>query len=72
MATSANGAGGMDDEDDGSGAVIEHRWLGYDSASRSRFLARCSCGWRSNPFSTAGLAASAWDAHALKEARPDE
>ena len=61
----------MVDEGDGPDAVSEHRWLGYDSASQGRFLARCSCGWRSDPFSTAGMAASAWDAHAQREAAPD-
>jgi hypothetical protein len=43
--------------------AAEHRWLGYDNTSGGRFLARCSCGWRSTPYPTAGLAGSAWDAH---------
>jgi hypothetical protein len=59
-------------DEDGSSAAIEHRWLGYDTASRGRFHAKCSCGWRSIPYSTAGLAASAWDTHALEETPPDD
>jgi hypothetical protein len=48
-----------------------HRWLGYDNVVGGRFVARCSCGWLSSPFPTAGLAGSAWDAHHAEHAAED-
>jgi hypothetical protein len=59
-------------DDDGPEPAPHHRWLGYDTASGGRFRARCSCGWRSSPYPTAGLAGSAWDTHALAETPPDD
>jgi hypothetical protein len=41
----------------------EHRWLGYENPVPGRFVAVCSCGWRSEAFTTAGLAGSASDEH---------
>jgi len=41
----------------------EHRWLGYENPSSGRFVAICSCGWRSPSFTSAGLAGTACDAH---------
>lgn len=41
----------------------DHRWLGYDNPLSGRFVAVCSCGWRSEPYLSAGLAGSACDQH---------
>jgi len=41
----------------------EHRWLGYENPVPGRFVAVCSCGWRSAPYTSAGLAGSASDQH---------
>lgn len=41
----------------------EHRWLGYADTAGDEFVAVCSCGWRSEPYSTAGLAGAAADQH---------
>jgi hypothetical protein len=41
----------------------EHRWLGYENPSPGRFVAICSCGWRSPSYTSAGLAGTACDAH---------
>ena len=46
--------------------MTEHRYLGVESTPR-RLVAVCSCGWRSEPFSSAGLAGSAWDRHRDEE-----
>jgi hypothetical protein len=59
-------------DDDGPEPASPHRWLGYDTASGGRFRARCSCGWRSNPYPTAGLAGSAWDAHVSEDPPGDD
>jgi hypothetical protein len=40
-----------------------HRWLGYENPTPGRFVAVCSCGWRSVPYTSAGLAGSASDQH---------
>jgi hypothetical protein len=57
-------------EDEDSDRAGTHRWLGYESASAGRFIARCLCGWRSTAYPTAGLAGSAWDAHAATAEPP--
>lgn len=41
----------------------EHRWLGYENPVSGRFVAVCSCGWRSEAYTTAGLAGGASDEH---------
>lgn len=41
----------------------EHRWLGYENPVPGRFVAVCSCGWRSSAYTSAGLAGSASDQH---------
>jgi hypothetical protein len=38
--------------------------------SRRLFVARCSCGWRSAPVATAGMAGARFDVH-LTEVEPD-
>ena len=43
----------------------QHRWLGYENPSPGRFVAVCSCGWRSASYTSAGLAGSASDQHRL-------
>jgi hypothetical protein len=43
--------------------VPEHRWLGYENPVAGRFVAVCSCGWRSAAYTSAGLAGSASDQH---------
>ena len=41
-----------------------HQWIGYGVTRHPvTHSACCSCGWRSEPMSTAGLAASLWDGH---------
>jgi hypothetical protein len=45
------------------GEQPEHRWLGYENPSPGRFVAICSCGWRSPSYTSAGLAGTACDAH---------
>ena len=57
--------------EEGGNEPTAHRWLGYDTASAGRFVARCVCGWRSTPYPTAGLAASAWDSHAAAASDDD-
>ncbi|MCU1487461.1 MAG: hypothetical protein JWN67_4207 [Actinomycetia bacterium] len=47
--------------------LTEHRYLGVESTPR-RMVAICSCGWRSEPYSSAGMAGSAWDRHSEEEA----
>ena len=42
---------------------VEHRWLGYENPVPGRFVAICSCGWRSAAYTSAGLAGSACDQH---------
>ena len=51
-----------------------HRWLGYENPSPGRFVAVCSCGWRSAPFTSAGLAGSASGLHRAEAAggSPDD
>jgi hypothetical protein len=49
--------------------LSEHRYLGVESTPR-RMVAVCSCGWRSEPYSSAGMAGSAWDRHAEDERDP--
>ena len=48
-------------------AGVEHRNAGVDSTrergDRVRFVATCTCGWRSLPVTTAGMAGSAFDEH---------
>jgi hypothetical protein len=48
-------------------AGVEHRNAGVDSThdrgGRVRFVATCTCGWRSTPVTTAGMAGSAFDEH---------
>jgi hypothetical protein len=46
----------------------EHRWLGYENPSPGRFVAICACGWRSQAYTSAGLAGTACDAHLLEVA----
>jgi hypothetical protein len=48
--------------------VTEHRYLGVEATPRSDVVAKCSCGWRSDRFTSAGLAGSAWDRHAAEVA----
>ena len=43
--------------------MAEHRYVGVEAGSRRGVVAVCACGWRSAPFSSAGLAGSAWDEH---------
>ena len=58
--------------DSGGGVVtdkeVEHRWLGYENPATGRFVAVCSCGWRSSPYPSAGLAGSACDHHRAEAA----
>ena len=59
-----------------SGRSGEHRWLGYENPAPGRFVAVCSCGWRSQPYTSAGLAGSACDQHradaaAREQAEPE-
>jgi len=42
---------------------VEHRWLASANPLRGRFVAVCSCGWKSEPYASAGLAGSACDQH---------
>lgn len=39
------------------------RWLGYADTRTGRFVAKCSCGWESEPYGSAGLAGAASDKH---------
>lgn len=41
----------------------ECRWLGYEQRPIGYFAAVCSCGWKSDPYPTAGLAGTASDLH---------
>jgi hypothetical protein len=43
--------------------VTDCRRYSVEPVSRTRLEARCSCGWRSQPCVTAGLAGTAWDRH---------
>lgn len=47
-------------------AVGEHRFSGIESF-RDGHRARCSCGWVSRKYGTAGMAGSVWDRHAAGE-----
>ena len=44
--------------------TADHRYEGVEPHGRNRFVARCSCGWRSEPYVSAGLAGTAFDGHA--------
>jgi hypothetical protein len=50
----------------------EHRWLGYENPLPGRFVAICSCGWKSAPYTSAGLAGSASDQHRADVGADDE
>jgi hypothetical protein len=50
--------------------VTEHRLERIDFRRPSRFVAVCTCGWRSDPMFSAGLAGALWDRHV--EQVPDE
>ena len=39
-----------------------HRYLGVEMSGQG-VVAVCVCGWRSRPYSAAGLAGSSWDRH---------
>jgi hypothetical protein len=41
----------------------EHRWVGIEWHAPGLHVAVCACGWRSDRFSTAGLAGASWDRH---------
>ena len=47
----------------------DHTWLGYEQ-DRGRFWALCSCGWRSKPAPSAGVAGTYWDDHRAAVAAP--
>ena len=42
------------------------RWLGYAHTPIGQFVAKCSCGWKSEPYGRAGLAAAASDEHQVE------
>lgn len=45
-------------------AMSDHRYVRVEPTSDSRrHLAVCSCGWKSAPTTTAGMAGTAWDQH---------
>ena len=44
-------------------SVTDHRLDCIDFQRPARFLAVCTCGWRSDPMLSAGLAGSLWDRH---------
>ena len=47
---------------------VQHQWLGYARGlPAGQFVAMCSCGWRSEPVSAAGLAGAAADAHCAEQ-----
>jgi hypothetical protein len=49
-----------------------HEMTGYDFIrAKGAYRARCSCGWRSDQCSTAGLAFSLWDQHLATAAEGD-
>jgi hypothetical protein len=50
--------------------VGEHRFKGIESDAKGH-RAVCSCGWRSDHFSTAGLAGSVWDEHSVAAGNSD-
>jgi hypothetical protein len=50
--------------------VTDHRLERIDFRRPARFTAVCTCGWRSEPMFSAGLAGALWDRHV--EQRPDE
>lgn len=49
-----------------------HRWLGYENSTPGRFVARCSCGWRSAAYTSAGLAGAAADRHKAEAETGDD
>jgi hypothetical protein len=51
--------------------MSDHRMSRIDFTRPSRFVAVCTCDWRSEPVLAAGLAGSLWDRHA-KAAPADE
>jgi hypothetical protein len=50
--------------------VTDHRLERIDFRRPARFTAVCTCGWRSEPMLSAGLAGALWDRHV--EQVPDE
>jgi hypothetical protein len=50
--------------------VTEHRLERIDFRRPTRFVAVCTCGWRSEPMFNAGLAGALWDRHVQQV--PDE
>jgi hypothetical protein len=41
----------------------DHAGYSYVQTRDGKFVAVCSCGWRSEPSYAAGLAGAAWDRH---------
>lgn len=51
----------------------DHIMLGYESSRTMRtYVAVCSCGWKSDEMSSAGLAYSAWDTHIQRSGSSDD
>lgn len=50
----------------------ECRWLGYEQGPIGYFTAVCSCGWKSDPYPTAGLAGTASDLHRARRTDADD
>ena len=50
--------------------MTDHRLERIDFRRPARFTAVCTCGWRSEPMLSAGLAGALWDRHV--EQQPDE
>jgi hypothetical protein len=42
----------------------EHEYDAVEMQGRNRFVARCTCGWQTESYPSAGLAGAAWDVHA--------
>ena len=49
-----------------------HRLTRIDTVGRDGFVSHCSCGWRSGPYSTAGLAGSKQTEHAEMVPDPED
>ena len=54
-------------------AHVAHHLRSAAQARRGAgFQAQCTCGWRSSPYTTAGMAGSVWDRHRAEAAEQEE
>lgn len=51
--------------------MTDHRLERIDFQRPARFVAVCSCGWRSEPTLNAGLAGALWDRHVERQPSTD-